>query len=107
MEQVFDFLRLWKERNERFIQEQAEIRIDFLVRGICEKEVDGLLEDALLYPNSWLPSHLRWESLCQADEERLGELVAEGISFFTGVTDYHFDLPAVKTFIGQLNEVRK
>ncbi|MEK3888485.1 hypothetical protein [Bacillus sp. FSL K6-3431] len=54
------FLLSLKERNDLFFRELEDLKMDFLLRGICEKEVDGLLEDPLLLPSTWLPEHLRW-----------------------------------------------
>ncbi|WP_433749078.1 hypothetical protein [Falsibacillus pallidus] len=69
-------LKLW---DEDFRTERQEIRMDFLVRGICEREVDGLLEDPGLYRKTYLPPACRWESIKKAMEEEGDQLIFEFI----------------------------
>ncbi|MBS4195822.1 hypothetical protein [Lederbergia citri] len=66
MNQLKQLLSTLKKRDELFHQERDELRNDFLLRGICETEVDGLLDDPSLFPTSWLPETLRWKSLSEA-----------------------------------------
>lgn len=61
-------LLLLKKMNELFEEERKAIRIDFLVRGICEKEVDGLLEDGGLYDTAYISPNLRWERILATNE---------------------------------------
>lgn len=70
-------LLLLKKMNERFEEERKAIRIDFLVRGICEKEVDGLLEDQGLYKTIYISPNLRWERLLGADENEVRRILTE------------------------------
>jgi hypothetical protein len=48
-DKLINSLILLKEMNDLADNERLELRTDFLVRGICETEVDGLLEDETLY----------------------------------------------------------
>ncbi|MBW8350306.1 hypothetical protein K0H71_12740 [Bacillus sp. IITD106] len=66
MNELTQLLSILKKRDEWFHRERDELRTDFLLRGICETEVDGLLDDPSLFPTSWLPETLRWESLSEA-----------------------------------------
>lgn len=68
-------LLLLKKMNELFEEERKAIRTDFLVRGICEKEVDGLLEDEGLYKTAYISSNLRWERLLTANESSVRTIV--------------------------------
>lgn len=70
-------LLLLKKMNELFEEERKTIRIDFLVRGICEKEVDGLLEDEGLYKMVYISPNLRWERLLGAPENEVRSILIE------------------------------
>ncbi|HWO97100.1 MAG TPA: hypothetical protein VNM45_12300 [Bacillus sp. (in: firmicutes)] len=70
-------LLLLKKMNEQFEEERKAIRLDFLVRGICEKEVDGLLEDRGLYGEAYISPHLRWERLLAADKSDLRRILRD------------------------------
>lgn len=60
--ELIEALLLLKQKNDVFEKERSEIRADFLLRGICANEVDGLLEDPGLY-STWVPEHLRWDAV--------------------------------------------
>jgi hypothetical protein len=64
-------LMIIKKINERFEHERKMIRAAFLLRGICEKEVDDLLEDRGLYETWYVPPHLRWEVFQHAGEQTI------------------------------------
>ncbi|MDQ0246727.1 hypothetical protein J2S09_004331 [Bacillus fengqiuensis] len=68
-------LLLLKKMNELFEEERKVIRIDFLVRGICEKEVDGLLEDKGLYKTAYISPNVRWGRLLNTDERNVRRVV--------------------------------
>ncbi|RDI47715.1 hypothetical protein [Falsibacillus pallidus] len=72
---VFCDLLMLKMWNDDFKKERQEIRMDFLVRGICEREVDGLLEDPGLYNKIYLRPVIRWESIMKAAEEGEGKII--------------------------------
>ncbi|MGV3464550.1 MAG: hypothetical protein ACO1OT_04575 [Heyndrickxia sp.] len=59
---VIDMLSL-KLLSDQFENERIEIRNDFLVRGICEKEVDGLIEEPSYYKIKFVPINARWNHL--------------------------------------------
>ncbi len=59
---VIDMISL-KLISDQFEKERIEIRNDFLVRGICEKEVDGLIEDPSYYKSKYVPKNARWNYL--------------------------------------------
>lgn len=40
-----------------------ELRADYLVRGICEREVDGIIKESKKYKMYDLPKVLRWDFL--------------------------------------------
>lgn len=97
-ERIIKLLTVLKERDQQFQQEKQELRADFLVRGICEKEVDGLLDDPSLFPKTWLPWHLRWDAICSAGEN-LAELLLEAEKLVYGETSAHINLAQARTFI--------
>ncbi|WP_078410314.1 type I restriction-modification system subunit M N-terminal domain-containing protein [Priestia abyssalis] len=68
-------LLLLKKMNELFEAERKTIRTDFLVRGICVKEVDGLLEDEGLYKTYYISPDLRWENLLATNESNVQKLL--------------------------------
>lgn len=81
------FLLLLKEKNESFYEELNNVKMDYLMRGICAKEVDGLLEEPSLFPSTWIPRHLRWESILHAKGQHLTNLLAEAKQHFV-YTDF-------------------
>lgn len=97
------FLRTLKERDQQFHQERQEIRADFLVRGICEKEVDGLLEDPALFPETWLPLQLRWNAISAADGS-LSELLSEAAKLLYGEPSDNINDEQAKAFITKLSK---
>lgn len=84
--ELASLLVLLKERNDVFHHTYDELRSDFLMRGICAKEVDGLLADHLQFPDTWLPAHLRWHALLHAQGQQLSSLLTEAKAYlpFTG-----------------------
>lgn len=98
---LFDFLTLLKKKNDLFYQERAEMRTDFLLRGICEKEVDGLLNDPSLFPTSWLPETLCWDFLLEAGN-RLPELLHEAVGYFDCDMPLQFDIVEAEKIIKSL-----
>ncbi|MCJ7840601.1 hypothetical protein MUB24_06695 [Lederbergia sp. NSJ-179] len=88
--QILAFLNKLKEKDAQFQKERAELRADFLIRGICEKEVDGLLEDPSLFPKTWLPLHLRWDSLREAGDH-LPALLTEAKELLCEENSSHID----------------
>ncbi|CAM4164680.1 hypothetical protein [Lederbergia lenta] len=71
------FLLVLKEKSDLFYEEHENVKMDFLMRGICVNEVDGLLEDPSLFPSTWLPRHLRWESILHTKGQQLTILLSE------------------------------
>nr|WP_283249434.1 type I restriction-modification system subunit M N-terminal domain-containing protein [Bacillus sp. FJAT-49736] len=49
--------------SDQFEKERVEIRNDFLVRGICVKEVDELIEEPSYYKMAYIPNTARWNTL--------------------------------------------
>ncbi|RLQ97137.1 hypothetical protein [Falsibacillus albus] len=49
--------------NDQFFLDRNEMKKDFLIRGICEREVEFLLEEPGLYKSFFLPMHTRWSAL--------------------------------------------
>ncbi|MBS4218934.1 hypothetical protein KHA96_11470 [Bacillus sp. FJAT-49711] len=87
-----------KKRDEMFQQERDEMRTDFLLRGICEAEVDGLLDDPSLFPTLWLPETLRWEAFIEAGD-LLPSLLKEAIAFLEWPYLEHIDIAEAIAFI--------
>ncbi|PEE44590.1 group-specific protein [Bacillus pseudomycoides] len=52
-----------KHHNEVFQKVQQQLRVDYLVRGICEREVDGIIRESKEYKMYDLPKVLRWDFL--------------------------------------------
>lgn len=55
--------------NDLFEKERREIREDFLVRGICSKEVDGLIEEPEYFKGFYIPKSARWHNLIRLQQE--------------------------------------
>ncbi|WP_051317019.1 hypothetical protein [Ectobacillus panaciterrae] len=64
----------WMKRVKEFERERALLRMDYLVRGICEREVDGLLDDPSLYKCGYIPKEFRF-SFLDCRFSLLGEVV--------------------------------
>ncbi|WP_369903279.1 group-specific protein [Bacillus manliponensis] len=52
-----------KSHNEEFNKVCQELRADYLVRGICEREVDKIIKESKEYETYYLPKVLRWDFL--------------------------------------------
>ncbi|MED1619969.1 hypothetical protein [Bacillus pseudomycoides] len=52
-----------KHHSEMFQKVYQELRVDYLVRGICEREVDGVINESKEYKMYDLPKALRWDLL--------------------------------------------
>ncbi|MFH7832884.1 group-specific protein [Bacillus luti] len=52
-----------KKCSEIFQQIQIELRNDYLIRGICEREVDEVVRGSKEYERYFLPKVLRWNFL--------------------------------------------
>ncbi|KEK23261.1 hypothetical protein [Bacillus gaemokensis] len=52
-----------KHHNKLFRKMYQELRADFLVRGICEREVDWIIKESKDYKSYYLPKALRWDFL--------------------------------------------
>ncbi|HDR7795121.1 TPA: group-specific protein [Bacillus luti] len=52
-----------KKCSETFGQIQIQLRNDYLVRGICEREVDGVVRGSKEYETYFLPKVLQWDFL--------------------------------------------
>ncbi|GIN69711.1 hypothetical protein J14TS2_01860 [Bacillus sp. J14TS2] len=102
-EKMTEFLTELKERDKQFQQDKQEIRADFLVRGICEKEVDGLLEDPALFPETWLPLHLRWNAISAADGN-LSALLSEAAKLLYGEASDIVNDAQARAFITKLSK---
>ncbi|MEY8350991.1 group-specific protein [Bacillus cereus] len=50
-----------KQYNEVFKKVYQELRADYLVRGICEREVDGIIKESKEYKLYDLPKVLKWD----------------------------------------------
>ncbi len=46
--------------SETFQQIQIELRNDYLIRGICEREVDQVVRGSKEYETYFLPKALQW-----------------------------------------------
>ena len=68
-------LLILKVLNDVFQDERDELRTDFLLQGICEREVEALLDEPGLYQSIYLPLNLRWMH------------VAAGIGYHQQLTD--------------------
>lgn len=73
-------LFLLKLLNDQFETERLEIRQDFLLQGICSREVDGLIDEPNYYKSYYIPKMLRWNyvkkqvtSIYEALEEIVGK----------------------------------
>lgn len=49
-----------KKCSETFQQIQIELRNDYLIRGICEREVDEIVRGSKEYETYFLPKALQW-----------------------------------------------
>ncbi len=49
-----------KKCSETFQQIQIELRNDYLIRGICEREVDQVVRGSKEYETYFLPKALQW-----------------------------------------------
>ncbi|MBP1915502.1 hypothetical protein [Lederbergia galactosidilytica] len=101
-EKMTEFLSLLKDRDKQFQEERQQLRADFLVRGICDKEVDGLLEDPSLFPKTWLPRHLQWDAICAAEED-LPHLISEAEKLLYGKLSGSIDYTQVKNLISKIH----
>ncbi|MFD0770155.1 group-specific protein [Bacillus sp. CGMCC 1.60114] len=52
-----------KEYSQQFSKVKQEVRVDYLIRGICEREVDILVEQNKQVADLYIPKMLRWEFL--------------------------------------------
>lgn len=52
-----------KKCSETFLQIQMQLRNDYLIRGICEREVDEVVRGSKEYETYFLPKVLRWNFL--------------------------------------------
>lgn len=52
-----------KECSETFQQIQMQLRNDYLIRGICEREVDEVVRGSKEYEMHFLPKALQWDFL--------------------------------------------
>jgi hypothetical protein len=72
--------RDWMIRTNEFERERHALRTDYLIRGICEREVDGLLEDVGLY-TCYVPKEFRFSYLYQLAS------IGEGVQRVLGVKE--------------------
>ncbi|WP_410983103.1 group-specific protein [Bacillus cereus] len=52
-----------KHHSEGFQKMYQELKADYLVRGICEREVDGIIKESKEYKMYDVPRVLRWDFL--------------------------------------------
>ncbi|MEN1936522.1 group-specific protein [Paenibacillus sp. 102] len=52
-----------KHHSEVFQKVKQQLRVDYLVMGICEREVDGVIKESKEYKMYELPKVLRWDFL--------------------------------------------
>ncbi|CAG9614349.1 hypothetical protein BACCIP111899_03576 [Bacillus rhizoplanae] len=52
-----------KENSKQFSKVKQEVREEYLIRGICEREVDILVEQNKQVADLYIPKLLRWEFL--------------------------------------------
>ncbi|WP_459502355.1 group-specific protein [Bacillus sp. C1] len=52
-----------KRHNETFKEVYKELRADYLVRGICEREIDEIIKESKEYNMYDVPKVLRWDFL--------------------------------------------
>ncbi|ARO18982.1 group-specific protein [Bacillus anthracis] len=52
-----------KKCSETFLQIQIQLRNDYLIRGICEREVDEVVRGSKEYETYFLPKALQWNFL--------------------------------------------
>lgn len=76
--------------SDQFEKERIEIRNDFLVRGICAKEVDGLIEEPSYY-KMFIPKHARWNHL-KYEKEQLVHCIQKALTDLTPSIDHKWDI---------------
>ncbi|MBP3970086.1 group-specific protein [Bacillus sp. WL1] len=69
-----------KKCSETFQQIQIQLRNDYLIRGICEREVDEVVRGSKEYGTYFLPKVLQWNFLKK--NPHLIEKVCEGFFAF-------------------------
>ncbi|HDX9578379.1 TPA: group-specific protein [Bacillus pseudomycoides] len=52
-----------KEKSKQFSKVKQEVRNEYLIRGICEREVDILVEQSEQVADLYVPKLLQWEFL--------------------------------------------
>ncbi|MDM5155494.1 hypothetical protein QUF88_17315 [Bacillus sp. DX1.1] len=52
-----------KQHSETFQKVQRELKCDYLIRGICEREVEGLIQESEQYEVYYVPKVLHWDFL--------------------------------------------
>lgn len=77
--------------NDQFEMERMDIRNDFLVRGICMKEVDGLMEEPSYYQMKFIPKHARWNYL-KNEKDQLAQCIQKALTDLTSSYDKKWDL---------------
>ncbi|MGE6258520.1 type I restriction-modification system subunit M N-terminal domain-containing protein [Heyndrickxia sporothermodurans] len=73
-------LLVFKYLNDQFEKERNEIRQDFLLRGICSNEVNGLVEEETLYQMYFIPKTCRWnffKSIIIKDEINFKKIIVQ------------------------------
>ncbi|WP_020061117.1 hypothetical protein [Bacillus sp. 123MFChir2] len=49
-----------KEKSEQFTKVKQEVREEYLIRGVCEREVDILVEQSEQVADLYVPKFLQW-----------------------------------------------
>ena len=71
----FCMLLIHKVLNDVFQDERDDLRTDFLLQGICEREVEALLDEPGHYQSIYLPLNLRWMHAASGmDHQQLTDL---------------------------------
>ncbi|KFN04027.1 group-specific protein [Bacillus clarus] len=52
-----------KQCSEKFKKVRQELRTDYLIKGICEREIDGIIKGSKGYEKYYVPKVLQWDFL--------------------------------------------
>jgi hypothetical protein len=84
-----------KRKNDLFRRVKLEKRNEYLIQGICEREVDKLLEHAEMFGSLYIPVKERWELFLSIEEnmkERVEMVLKEKSLLLQALSDsdiYH------------------
>ncbi|RWS45186.1 group-specific protein [Bacillus mycoides] len=87
-----------KKYSETFQQIQMQLRNDYLIRGICEREVDEVVRGSKEYEIHFLPKVLRWNFL--KENPHLIEKVCEDFFAFESLNLTEIEWEAIINCMG-------